>query len=214
MSVNRMLCLGIAMMALPAQEVIAGFTDTKNRTELRVDVETIPPKVVYELSRTIGAGRILKAEPGKPGKVTRTYSVAFHEGRPVSKTLIEKKVEPAKPTLYLMGMGGYKPSRSRFDLGKVKTMHASAYDPSPRTIPGGTGRTATGAKAMFGCVAVDPRVIPLGTHLYIEGYGFGIANDKGSAIKGNRIDLCYNSRAQALAFGRKTVKVHILSGSR
>jgi 3D (Asp-Asp-Asp) domain-containing protein len=53
-------------------------------------------------------------------------------------------------------------------------------------------------------------VIKLGTYVYVEGYGFAIAADTGGAIKGNRIDLCFNSRREALNFGRKTVKVHIL----
>jgi 3D (Asp-Asp-Asp) domain-containing protein len=86
-------------------------------------------------------------------------------------------------------------------------MSASAYDPNPR---GGTGRTSLGHRAKFGHVAVDPKVIPLGSLLYIEGYGFALASDTGGAIKGNRIDLCYNSRAQAFQFGRRKVKVHVL----
>ena len=90
-------------------------------------------------------------------------------------------------------------------------MEASAYDPSPATIgPGATGRTAMGLRATYGHVAVDPRVIKMGTKVFVEGYGFAIASDKGSAIKGNRIDLCFDSRSTALAFGRKKVKVHVL----
>jgi 3D (Asp-Asp-Asp) domain-containing protein len=65
-------------------------------------------------------------------------------------------------------------------------------------------------RATYGLVAVDPRVIPLGTHLYVEGYGFALAADTGGAIKGNRIDLCYDSVAFANRFGRKKVRVHVL----
>ena len=65
-----------------------------------------------------------------------------------------------------------------------------------------------------GVVAVDPRVIPLGTLLYVEGYGFAIASDIGSAIKGNKIDLCYTTRKEALRFGRKKVRVHIFAKGR
>ncbi len=84
-------------------------------------------------------------------------------------------------------------------------MIATAYTPGH-----GCGTiTATGMRARYGVVAVDPRVIPLGTHLYIEGYGEAIAADTGSAIKGVRIDLCFDSLAQARAFGRRKVVVHI-----
>ena len=65
-------------------------------------------------------------------------------------------------------------------------------------------------------MAVDPRVIPLGTKLYIESldntkdYGFAIAEDKGSAIKGNKIDLFFNTSAECKSFGRRNVKVYVL----
>jgi 3D (Asp-Asp-Asp) domain-containing protein len=62
-----------------------------------------------------------------------------------------------------------------------------------------------------GIVAVDPNVIPMGTKLYIEGYGEAIAADQGNAIKGNRIDLFFDTHQQALNWGMKTVKVTILN---
>jgi 3D (Asp-Asp-Asp) domain-containing protein len=62
-----------------------------------------------------------------------------------------------------------------------------------------------------GLVAVDPAQIPLGTRLYIEGYGYAIADDVGGAIKGNKIDLAFDNRADALQFGRRNVTVHILN---
>jgi 3D (Asp-Asp-Asp) domain-containing protein len=90
-------------------------------------------------------------------------------------------------------------------------MSATAYDPSPATIGrGATHRTRTGRWATFGVVAVDPRVIPLNTMVYVEGYGLALACDTGSAIKGNRIDLCYDSKRVADRFGRKNVVVHVL----
>jgi 3D (Asp-Asp-Asp) domain-containing protein len=61
-----------------------------------------------------------------------------------------------------------------------------------------------------GVVAVDPRFIPLGTRLYIENYGYAIAGDTGGAIKGNRIDLAFNSHHEAEAIGRRNVRVMIL----
>ena len=71
-------------------------------------------------------------------------------------------------------------------------------------------------KAQRGVVAVDPSVIPLGTKLYIEAedgswrYGYAVAGDTGGNIRGNRIDLFFDSRAEALQFGRKQARVYVL----
>ena len=69
------------------------------------------------------------------------------------------------------------------------------------------GRTATGIPVGWGVVAVDPSVIPLGTHITIAGYGEGVAADTGGAVVGARIDLWFPTRAEALAWGSRTVTV-------
>src|SRR5262249_31594075 len=102
-------------------------------------------------------------------------------------------------------------SRGSYHRGKVLIMNATAYDPSPASCgPGSNGLTKLGLKAGYGHVAVDPRVIKLGTMVFVEGYGFAIASDIGSAIKGNRIDLCCENRSICMEFGRRKVKVHVL----
>ena len=89
----------------------------------------------------------------------------------------------------------------------VISMEASAYLPSDG---GGSGITALGLYAQHGVVAVDPDVIPLGTHLYIPGYGVAIAADTGGAIYGSKIDLCMDTYGEAMNFGRRYVDVYIL----
>lgn len=91
--------------------------------------------------------------------------------------------------------------------GRFLTMVATGYSPQE---PGLSDHTATGMKAQHGVVAVDPTVIPLGTRLYVEGYGNAIAGDTGGAIKGNRIDLCFDTLAECNAYGKRTVRVEIL----
>ena len=86
-------------------------------------------------------------------------------------------------------------------------MHASAYLPGDG---GGSGVTATGMVARRGVVAVDPNVIPLGSRLYIPGYGEAIAADTGGAIVGNTIDLCMESYDEAIQFGRRSVEVYVI----
>ncbi|MBC7340849.1 MAG: 3D domain-containing protein [Clostridia bacterium] len=73
-------------------------------------------------------------------------------------------------------------------------------------------RTATGTWPEVGTVAVDPKVIPLGTRLWVEGYGWGTALDTGRLIRGRRIDVFMPSRAEALEWGRKRVRVRIYAG--
>jgi 3D (Asp-Asp-Asp) domain-containing protein len=91
-------------------------------------------------------------------------------------------------------------------------MEATAYPPNPnRPSSRVRGRTASGYAAGYGLAAVDPKVIPLGTPLFIEGYGFALAADTGGAIKGKRIDLCFETNALCNAFGRRNVRVHILN---
>ena len=70
-------------------------------------------------------------------------------------------------------------------------------------------RTATGTWPSRGTVAVDPRVIPTGTKLWVEGYGEAVAADTGGAIIGNRIDLYMDSKDECLQWGRRKVEVQI-----
>ena len=86
---------------------------------------------------------------------------------------------------------------------------ATGYSPDPREN-GGYTVTATGLPIGYGAAAVDPRVIPLGTKLYVEGYGYAFACDVGGAIKGRRIDLAYDSYGLANTKGRKKVRAWIL----
>jgi 3D (Asp-Asp-Asp) domain-containing protein len=69
------------------------------------------------------------------------------------------------------------------------------------------GNTATGVPASHGVVAVDPSVIPLGTAMFVPGYGEGVAADTGAAVVGHTIDLWFSSCEEAVAWGRRTVTV-------
>lgn len=94
--------------------------------------------------------------------------------------------------------------------GRTITMRSTAYTSDP-SENGGYSTTAMGTAIRYGVAAVDPNVIPLGTRLYIEGYGYARAEDTGGAIKGNKIDLVFGSKAQSNNWGRRTVRVTILN---
>lgn len=92
-------------------------------------------------------------------------------------------------------------------VAKKMKVHISAYSAED---PGCSKYASTGQLIRKGIVAVDPTVIPLGTKMYIPGYGYGIAADIGSAIKGDTIDVAFDSRKDALKFGRRDLVIEIL----
>ena len=182
-------------------------------TEKVTETSAIKAVVVYEFSRRVGIGRIVKAKEGKDGSIKKVYKVTKKDGKVVSKELVRvEKIEAVNAT-YHIGNGGYHSSRgiSSFKKVRVLKMHASAYEPGAASNGRWAGTTTLGVRPGFGIVAVDPRIIPLGTLLYVEGYGFAYAADTGGAIKGNRIDLCFANNSQVNRFGRQTVTVHVLS---
>ena len=91
------------------------------------------------------------------------------------------------------------------------TVRATAYT---AYCNGCSGVTATGqdlrANPEQKVIAVDPRVIPLGSKVHVEGYGTAIAGDTGGAIKGNKIDLFMPSKSDALNFGVQTIKIKVI----
>lgn len=90
-------------------------------------------------------------------------------------------------------------------------MTATAYAPGPLDNGKWGNLTYMGGTVKKGVAAVDPNIIPMGTRLWVEGYGEAIAEDQGSAIKGNRIDLAFNNRTEALDYGIQKVKVYVLN---
>ncbi len=140
----------------------------------------------------------------QPRVVVRYEGVA--KGRPVTlgQFLSDNfKENHRRDPGYEFPMVGAPPEAYRQKL----TMEATAYTPHD---PGVNFRTSLGWRLRHGIVAVDPREIPLGTKVYVEGYGYGVAADVGSAIKGNKIDLAFFTLQSAYQFGRRQVNVYLL----
>jgi len=162
-----------------------------------------------------GATRIIaQGTTGLRETVLRfTQRDSGHVQRRVIATRIVRK---PKTRIIAQGIGEYAAYArlAKFGLQKTSYIAASAMTMVATAYTAGcygcTGITASGYRAGHGIVAVDPRVIPLGTHLYIPGYGPAIAGDTGGAIVGNRIDLGFNSLSDALQFGRRAVTVYRL----
>ena len=94
------------------------------------------------------------------------------------------------------------PAKNTLSYKKKIRMKATAYS--------GGGLCANGKRCKVGRVAVDPRVIPLGTWLYVKGYGFCQACDTGGAIKGKRIDVYFNSERKCNRYGVRRTSVYVL----
>ncbi|MER3414189.1 MAG: hypothetical protein C4341_08150 [Armatimonadota bacterium] len=190
--------------------VVAAAVGRLDRTEYvsKLESEPIRYEVKFVPSRTLPPGRSRKVQDGADGELVRMVQYKVLDGKVLEKQVLwEIRREPT-PAVFHYGSLGTDITRGYTRSG-VATMEATAY--CLCSICGtGSGRTSLGSEARRGIVAVDPNVIPLGTIVYVEGYGLAIAADTGGAIRGKRIDLCFNSHAEALQFGRRTVRVHVL----
>ncbi len=137
-----------------------------------------------------------------------------------SQEIIEEKVTK-QPITEIIEKGTkkklntIKTEKGTFVVNNKINMKSTAYTAGMESTgkkPGdeGYGLTASGMKAKKGIVAVDTSIIPFGTELYIEGYGYAIAGDTGSAIKGNKIDVFLDDYEDAKKYGVRNVNVYVL----
>ncbi|MGA8574867.1 MAG: 3D domain-containing protein [Candidatus Cybelea sp.] len=182
----------------------------------RVAHRTIPPQTIHRLTIGMAPGRSKVIARGSAGLVEVRTFYAQRDGGPVHHKVISSTVlVAAKPRIVAEGIGATTLySFEAHGLAQMAYMARSAIEMLATAYTagsaGGSGMTALGRRAGYGIVAVDPRIIPLGTRLYIPGYGVAIAGDTGGAIVGNRIDLGFDSLRDAMLFGRRDVKVYRL----
>jgi 3D (Asp-Asp-Asp) domain-containing protein len=198
-----------------------GMLISAPKTFMRVVTEeaTLPAAVVLRKDSRLARGRRVVAAPGSPGMVLRVYRVLVTDGVEGQRVLSgERVLVAAQPRIVrvgtqfrLFGLLRRNEARPRVankapKAGRRMFVVATGYSAAE---PGLDPWTATGRRATYGVCAVDPSVIPLGTKLWIPGYGYAIAADTGGAIRGNRIDLCFDSVADARVWGRRSVTVVI-----
>lgn len=182
---------------------------TRITEKVVTQTEVVKFKTITRFSPTSAGKSILRE--GVNGSKEVKYVITYKDGVKVSTKAVSGCVtkQPVNRVVSI-SRGTFLASRDG-SYTRSLMMYASAYDPGPRSCGRwATGRTACGMRAGRGVVAVDPRVIRLGTHLYVEGYGYCVAGDTGGAIKGLRIDLGFNTYSEAIRYGRKRVRVYIL----
>lgn len=234
---NTMAVVRVSHKVEEITEEIPFGTKTENDSSLTkgkkvTKVQGVPgtKTVTYDIKYSNGTeiGRTVKSETITKEPVDEVVSVgtaqpAVTASAPVSSASSSSASASSAPAAtYSSGSGNtITVNGQTISYKKSITCSATAYDLSFESTgkrPGdyGYGITASGTYCKRGTVAVDPRVIPLGTKMFIVSadgsivYGYCTAEDTGGAIKGNKVDLFYNSRAECMQFGRRNVIVYIL----
>lgn len=187
-------------------------------SELITIKESMPFDIITRKNPKLEKGFTRTIAKGTPGTKEVIQRVIYHDGNEFSRAIeFEKVIKEPKHKIVEQGTLDTVVT-SRGETLRFKSaflMEATAYDACVKCTgknPGDKyyGITRMGIPVRPGIIAVDPSVIPLGTRVYVEGYGLALAADTGSAIKGNRIDLYMETHQEALRFGRRKVKLYIL----
>lgn len=225
---------GIILGPLDRYEGVSPDDPLTEEMEIRVvrveerfhtEEEQIPYHVVERPNKTMNEGESQIVVEGENGIREKRYMITYEDGKPVNREFVGETTvkEPVSRIVEYGTVPNFITSRGeRVRYSKVLNMRATAYTNSYADTgknPGepGYGITYTGLTARTGVIAVDPTVIPLGSKLYVEipgpapDYGFAIAGDIGGAIKGDLIDLFFNTAEEVGRWGCKKVKVYILN---
>lgn len=205
--------------------------DEKLMPELAIEIVRVKSEIVTEV-KSIGFNTQTKKDSSKTssqsyvekegvdGQKEVKLEVTYENGKEVSRNEISSTVvkEPqdkifvqGTQTTPVYNRGEHVPT----NMPPVKwsaVFNTTAYSPTNGATRAWTysGMQAVRNSNGWSTVAVDPSVIPIGTKLFVEGYGFAIAADTGSAIKGNKVDVFFNSYEEACAWGRRFLNVYVL----
>lgn len=171
--------------------------------------EVLPHATKTEELQTIPRGEVQVLREGMDGRHYREVRAEYRDGRLYKEYIFNEKYVAPTDELQRVGVGGTLAGADG------KTYRYSYYIDVSATAYAAEGITYTGKQARNGIVAVDPDVIPLGTKLYVKGdygdYGVCTADDIGSGINGNRIDICMEADISVLfEFGIRPMRVYIL----
>ncbi|WP_241663256.1 G5 and 3D domain-containing protein [Peribacillus simplex] len=202
------------------EKVEAENTVNVVRIEKVTDVveEPVDFAVITKKDDSLSKGKEKIVKEGKDGLISKKYEVVKENGKEVKRELLsEKVINKKQDKVVTVGTRTTVAQASRgvtnvsSSSGKEIYVSSTAYTASCK---GCSGVTSTGVdlKSNPGAkiIAVDPSVIPMGSKVYVEGYGYAVAADKGGAIKGNRIDVFFSSKNDAYRWGVKRVKVRVL----
>ena len=196
---------------MPATEFTVNYTSTVTQEE------TVPFNIIRRANEELRRGETEVVQEGVDGVKEVDYEISYTEGVETGRTEIASRVI-TKPVDKIVEYGTAESNEPDpgFEYKYVLECTATAYDPSPEENGGYGGMSATGVPLHKGVIAVDPKVIPLGSRVYIEAldgswsYGYAVAADTGGAIKGNKVDLLYPTKSECYQFGRRKCRVYVL----
>ncbi len=170
--------------------------------------EAIAYHRVYKNNPYMEVGRSYISVMGQNGILQKTIKVTKVAQQAVGSTVVKTQtIKPVVQEVYDVGTAhlDLKPTRTY-------TMSATAYSNRRSTILDGNDHLFgySGLWLHYGTCAVDPSIIPMGTVLYVEGYGYAVAADTGTSIHNHCIDLFFDSYGDACDWGRRSVKVYVL----
>lgn len=167
--------------------------------------KTVPYETVERTNNELASGETRVVQEGINGTAAVIETEIYHVTELVDTVFVEENIvtEPVDKIVEV----GPENVIDGYTYSRAISVKATAYTPYDA---GCNGITATGTKAGKGTVAVDPSVIPLGSKVYVPGYGVAVAADTGGAIKGNRLDVCYTSLSDAYSWGVRHVTVYVL----
>lgn len=185
-------------------------TQSKFEEKLESQIEPIFRKTIYKDDPETEAGEEKVILEGKNGSKLKIIKITFYEGKQYSQAVISTEIVPPQDKVILRGAKIVWKILDSPD-GQIRYFRklrvwATHYD--SRCL-GCNEWTATGMRAGKGVVAVDPKVIPLRSKVYIPGYGLAIAGDTGGAIKGNIIDLGFDD-ARSSGWSARFVDIYLL----
>jgi len=208
---RRALAWGAALAGLIPILFLSYRTTEREWTERQV----ISPGVRLRRDWMMEKGWSVILREGRPGLREVRIQARWRGWRLVESKELESKIlqEPVKE-VRLVGVENKANAITAPKLTRAVRsfrMLATAYDAGPLDNSfEHAGTTKLGWRTRKGIVAVDPAVIPLRSLLYVEGYGLAWAGDIGGAIKGQRIDLCFNTTEETVKWGRRQAGVYIL----
>ena len=176
-------------------EVVIQRVTTKQETV----EEDVKFNTIEKDDSSMNQGESKVVTEGVNGKDKVTYEITYIDGVESERKEVSRETVTAAVDKVIAN--GTKISFDGKSYSRKLVVKAYSYT--------GGGRTAMGTKARVGEIAVDPRVIPLGSKVYIEGVGARIAEDTGGNIKGNTIDIYMNTLAECRRWGARTVTIYI-----
>lgn len=212
---QRNLNQGAASMRVTGQEmlgpgILSPEVGSRITGKTEVEEKEVPFETVYVESDQLPPGMSQIKEEGDTGLLHQVVTTFEVGGQPIDQQ-VQSSYEVKRPKKRVIIRNSKPVGGESFDLNKFNISQALRVEATAYTYTG--NKTATGVAAREGLIAVDPKVIAMGSKVYVEGYGYALAADTGGDIRGNRIDVFFSTFRQCVDWGRRKVHIYVLKSN-